>query len=156
YSQSAAPKSLDELLTNPLVAGVGGARGPLLDIFTSDPYKTLMTGVTKTEYAGREKVGAIDAHHLRFAQDEFDWDLWVAAEDRPGAVQVKFEMLKTFGAAAAANEQLKNAKMTVTQQYDNWRFDGTLPSETFAFTPPEGAKKVDDFFAGAGRGQEAN
>ncbi|HWB08483.1 MAG TPA: DUF2092 domain-containing protein [Pirellulales bacterium] len=75
YTQGEAPKSLDELLTNPLVMGGMAGRGPLLDVFSDDPYKTLMDGVTKDDYAGREKIGDTEAHHLKFEQDQFHWEL---------------------------------------------------------------------------------
>ncbi|HET6879927.1 MAG TPA: DUF2092 domain-containing protein [Pirellulales bacterium] len=148
YTQTSAPESLDELLTNPLIAGGMGGRGPLLDVFADDPYKTLMEGVTKNEYAGREKIGDIEAHHLKFEQDQFDWELWVAIGDQPRMLKAAFDMKKTLAVGGLSDEQLKDAEMSIVQNYQNWQFDKTLPDDAFAFEPPEGAKKVEDFSAG--------
>lgn len=150
YSQSPAPKTFEELLTNPLVNGAGAGRGPLLDVFASDPYKSLMEGVTSVTYAGRDKIGDIDTHHLKLEQPQFDWEMWLTVDSQPNLVQAKFDMSKLF---AAGGPQFQNAKMTVTQQYKNWKFDVPPPAETFTFVPPAGAKKFDDLLSG-GAGTE--
>lgn len=152
YIQTDAPKSLDELLTNPLIMGGIGGRGPLLDLFADDPYKVLMEGVTADEYAGREKVGDADTHHLRFVQDQFDWELWVAAGEQPVALKVVFDMTKSL-APGLPEEQRKDAKMSLTQHYNNWQFDKPLDDDTFAFDPPKDAKKVDSLFGGEDDGE---
>ena len=154
YTQTAAPASLDELLANPTIMGGMGGRGPLLDVFADDPYKTLMEGVTGDEYAGREKIGDVETHHLKFAQDQFDWELWVAVGEQPVVVQAAFDMKKSLAASGLGEEQLKGAQFSIVQRYKNWRFDQKLPDDAFKFEPPQGAKKVADFFAGGTGGAE--
>jgi hypothetical protein len=154
YTQSAAPKSIDDLLASPLVMGGAGGRGPLLDVFTNDPYKTLMEGVTSEEYAGREQIGEAETHHLRFEQDQFDWELWVAVGEQPVVVKAAFDMKKSLAASGMKDEQLKDAQFSIVQRYKNWEFDKELPEDAFKFEPPHGAKKVDDFSAGGAGGGE--
>jgi len=145
YSQSTAPETIEELLVNPLINSSGGGRGPLLDIFASDPYKTLMDGVTSVNYVGREKIGDVDTHHLKLVQAQFDWEMWIKADKQPSLVQARFDMSK---AMAAAGPMFQNGKMIVTQTYKDWQFDTKLPDDAFAFVPPEGSKKIDDLLAG--------
>lgn len=148
YTQAAAPKTLDELFADPLVMGGAGGRGPLFDLFADDPYKSLMEGVTNEEYAGLEKIGDVEAHHLKLEQNEFDWELWVAVGERPLLLQAAFDMKKSLAAGGAGDEQLKNAQFNIVQHYTNWQFDKTPTADTFSFQPPAGAKKVDSFFGG--------
>jgi thiol-disulfide isomerase/thioredoxin len=153
YTQTDAPKLLDELLTNPLVMGGISGRGPLLDVFADDPFKTLMDGVTKDEYAGREKLGEAEAHHLKFEQDQFDWELWVAVGEQPLVMQAAFDMKKSLAAGGLPEEQLEDAQMSLVQRYKNWQVDKAPGADAFAFEPPAGAKKVDNFFGGPEGGE---
>jgi peroxiredoxin/outer membrane protein assembly factor BamB len=153
YTEADAPDSLDEIFANPVLAASGGGKGPLFELFYADPYVTLMQGVTKTEYLGREKIGDVDAHHLKFEQEEVDWELWVAAQNEPRVLKASFDLAKSLRASGLGNEQLKNAKMTSVQQYKNWQFNLELNNEAFSFKPSADAKKVDDFGGGSARGE---
>ena len=152
YSQSPAPQTFEDLLANPLLIVGSGGRGPLLDLFSSDPYMTLMAGVTEATNLGREKVADVDVDHLKLVQPQFEWEIWVTAEAPPRVVQAKFDLSKSL--TASGNTLFKDAKMVVTQQYKNWQFDVNPPESAFAFEPTAGYKKVDNFF-GAGTGGEA-
>ncbi|HVX59200.1 MAG TPA: DUF2092 domain-containing protein [Pirellulales bacterium] len=149
YSQSAAPESLAEILKNPVLSmGSQSGNGPMLDIFSDDPYSALMKGVNKAEYAGREKVGDLEVHHLKFEQDQFDWEMWVAADAPPRLVQVALDLEKSLAASGLSQEQLKDSQLTSLQKYEHWKFDAPLDEKLFAFEPPADAEKVDSFFGG--------
>lgn len=62
-------------------------------------------------------------------------------------------MKKSLADGGLNDEQLKTAQFSLLQNYKNWRFDKPAAPEAFAFRPPEGAKKVDNLFAG-GAGEE--
>ena len=156
YTQSPAPESLAEIVSNPLLTGNQSGNGPMLDIFSDDPYSALMKGVAKAEYAGREKFGDVEAHHLKFEQEHFDWEMWVAAEAPPLLLQVALDLKKSLAGSGLTEEQLKNSKADTLQQYEHWKFGAPLDEETFAFEPPAGAKKVDSFFPGGGARRRAH
>jgi peroxiredoxin len=148
YTQTSAPKTLDELLANPLMMMAANGRGPLLNVFAEHPYEQLMEGVTNDEYVGREKIGEVEAHHLKFENEQMNWEIWVAAQDEPRLLQASFDLAKAMAAGGFDQDQLANMKVTSVQHYNNWQFDAPLAEDAFAFEPPDDAKKVDSFFAG--------
>jgi hypothetical protein len=133
YLELAAPADPGELSNQ--LARIGGAhRGMVVpNVVTRDPYDTLMDGVKGCSYAGKEDVGGIATHHLKFVQPDIDWELWVAAEGKP-------VVLKAFGRVVSDDR-----KLVATDTYKNWKFDEAPAKDTFNFPPPEGAKKVDEF-----------
>ena len=76
------PATIDALMTDPI-----GAAAPQFmmigELCTANAYEKLMESVKTATYSGREALDGADAHHLKFTQDQFDWDMWVAAEGRP-------------------------------------------------------------------------
>jgi hypothetical protein len=132
YVQEDAPKDVSGL----------GARlqqfGPPLtgilfaNVLNEDPAEALMAGVNSSSYAGIEKVDGTPAHHMKFSQ-EFDWEMWVAVEGKPLVLQMSM---------SAGGE---NAKMTHTETYKNWKLDAPVGKETFQFSAPKDATKVDEF-----------
>ena len=92
-----------------------------------------MQGVNSCSYAGKDKVNDAPAHHLKFSQDQFDWELWVAAEGKPLVLKV----LTTF-----SND---DRKTVVTETYKDWKLGDEPGKNAFSFSPPDGAKKVEEF-----------
>ena len=58
-----------------------GFQPPLTEFFTSDPYGLLLEDVKSGNLAGEEKVASVTCHHLSFAQEGINWDLWIGKED---------------------------------------------------------------------------
>lgn len=139
YVVESAPDSLGDLTETQggkILMGV-----PLLsDLFATDPAESLLTGVTSAEYVGREEIEGKPYHHCRFEQEQFDWDVWIAAEGDP----VIFKMAPDL--AKRIPEELRgNLKMESQLAFTNWNFAPKIDEATFTFTPPEGAEKVDTF-----------
>ncbi|HWB13468.1 MAG TPA: DUF2092 domain-containing protein [Pirellulales bacterium] len=140
YTQSPAPQSLDQLLTN------SGAKGwrPLLELFSERAYELLMGNVRRGDYIGLEKIGDVEVDHLRFECHEFNWDAWVAIGERPRLLRARFELPSAAGDAKSRGPHATCLNTILVQDYDNWRFDEPTPSDAFAFEPPPSAKKVDN------------
>jgi len=78
---------------------------------------------------------------MRFSQDGFDWEMWVAAEGKPF-------ILRMIRIAEG-----DNGKVTTTETYKNWKIDEPVNKQSFVFSAPKDAKKVDEFEQGpAGTG----
>jgi hypothetical protein len=127
YVQEDAPKEASGL----------GARlqqlGPLtgilfVNVLQDDPADALMQGVNSCSDAGIEKVDGTPAHHLKFSQDQFDWEMWVAAEGKPFVLRMSNTL---FGKS--------------TETYNNWKLDAPAGKDVFTFSPPKDATKVDEF-----------
>ncbi len=114
-----------------------------LVIPTSGPtlYRNLMVGVNKSEYLGREKVGTAICDHLRFIQDDLDWDIWIDAGKVPLVYKLVPDLAKQL---ADAGPQFQDAKMSYTVTFSDWNVSPKFTPADFSFTPPPGAQKVDE------------
>ena len=110
-------------------AGHDGYRRPDLDhdaghgeAISSPPaamsfIKTLMAGVTESEYLGQEKVGEVMCHHCRFIQEDFDWDIWIEVGKQPLVHKVQPDLTKQLAGAGA---QIEDAKLSYTVTLSDW------------------------------------
>ncbi len=129
----AEPADLSDMGQTVLQLGFPNTGMLFANVLSADPYDALMTGVTECQYAGKEKVGGVDAHHLKFVQPGLDWELWVAAEGKPRVLK--------------ALSKLENGdrKVTITETYQNWKVDEPPAKDAFTFTPDKETKKVSEF-----------
>jgi outer membrane protein assembly factor BamB len=130
YTESKAPGDLDGV-GKALTKFGHAATGMLFqNALTEDPAEMLLDGATACDYAGRERVGGIDAHHVKLKQPDLDWEVWVAAEGKPLVLKVVTNV---------ANESVK---MVTAETYRNWKIDADPEDAAFKFVPPVGAAKV--------------
>jgi hypothetical protein len=133
YVQEDAPKDLSEL-TGKLPQGGAVTAGILFpNVLTDDPAGSLMEGVNSCSYVGMDKVDGTPAHHMKFSQDQFDWEMWVAAEGKPFVLRM------------TRSVDGDNGKATSSETYKNWTADAPVKQEVFTFSPPKDAAKVDEF-----------
>ena len=104
---------------------------PLADLLSSDPYKTLMEGVRYGRYLGLHLAAGVPCHHLAFAQDTIEWQIWIDA----GAQPLPRKLVITYV------EEPGEPQYSATIR--RWRLDGTVPEGLFTFEAPEGAQRVD-------------
>lgn len=152
YQELEAPKSFEQF-----VQGVGPMSGNMLfadNLIRDDIYASIMEGVVKVAYAGRELVDGVECDHLKFVQEQFDWDLWLTPGLKPVVVQVLNDMSKGLGQGSADGGAPKGMRMTVLNRFSNWAVDGVLAPETFDFKPPAGARKADVLFEGDEEGPD--
>jgi putative intracellular protease/amidase len=127
-----APTDWQEMGTTLLRLGRPNTGMLFANVLATDPYEQIMDGVNSCSYAGKEKVGEVEANHLKFSQDQFDWEMWVAAEGKPLVVK----MTRTRRGA-------DGNKLTIEELYRNWTVDTPPGKGVFSFTPPKDATKVD-------------
>ncbi|MFO1094530.1 MAG: DUF2092 domain-containing protein [Planctomycetaceae bacterium] len=158
YSVGPAPQGLDELASNPLLGGgsTGMQASIAMQLLVDDPYAQVMKRVQKTELVGTETLdGNVRATHLKFVQDDSDWDLWTAAEGDPVVLKVSADMSKTLAKTAEQlGDKFKNMQMVVTEVFQNWKLNAPLDANAFVFTPAEGMQKTDDLLGGLGGGAQ--
>ena len=133
FTQEEPPSSLGELGLRLLQVGPAMTGMLFANVLVDDPAELLMQGVNSCSYAGKDQVGGTPVHRMKFSQDGFDWELWVAAEGKPYVLR----MIRIA--------ESPDGKMTTTETYKNWKLDGAIAKETFTFSAPKGAKKVDSF-----------
>jgi hypothetical protein len=136
YVQEEAPDNVAEIGLRVLRLGPAMVGMLFAHVVAEDPADLLMQGVNSCSYVGLDKVDGVPAHHMKFSQDQFDWEMWVAAEGKPFILQ----MLRIA--------EGENGKVRTTETYKNWKLDEATPKQTFTFVPPKDASKVDEFQEG--------
>lgn len=132
YATAKAPPNLDaaiEFGRQSLDLEAPGA-----DLLFSDPYQILMENVVSGEYIGETVVRGQRCHHLAFRNETTDWQLWVAAGDRP--LPCKYVI---------TSKDMPGAPQFSVELYD-WNTNPQISERMFTLTPPEDAMEI-DFFA---------
>ena len=129
YAQVAAPDTLEGMLDFArtkldIVAPAG-------DLLYKNAYDILMDGVTDGFVVGKAVIEGVLCDHLAFRAPHVDWQIWVQQGAQPLPRKIVITTRDLVNAPQFA--------VTVTQ----WNLKPTFGAQTFAFTPPAGAKKVD-------------
>jgi len=104
---------------------------PLVDFLLSDPYTALAEGAGCGRYLGQHKVGEDQCHHLAFAQQDIDWQVWIATGDKP--------LPRKFMVAYGALEGVPQFSAI----FRKWETGIELADERFEFKPPPEAMEVE-------------
>ncbi len=116
-----------------------GTTFPLLELAHRQVYDRLVARTTSGRYLGLHKVGDVPCHHLAFAQENQDCEVWIEAGERPFIRKV----------VVIHREAPQRPRFTAL--LDSWATPASLPQETFRFQPPPDAAKVAaDSLAGKG------
>lgn len=106
------------------------------DLISADPYAVLTENVVTGELVGTAYVGGIECDHLAFRNDDVDWQIWISTGEQK--LPIKYVITTKW--------------LTGAPQYalhlTNWKM-GDVDPGLFAFTPPAGAKKLDQFYSDA-------
>ncbi len=100
---------------------------PLSDLLESNLYDTHMDGVSAASHLGLTRLRGQDVHHLAFASEGMDWQVWVADGDQPVPVLLQIT---------------RRAELywpVYQAWFTDWSFGPAIEADTFAFEVPEGA-----------------
>ncbi len=104
---------------------------PLADLLYSDPYGVLMEGVTYGRYLGIHLAAGVPCHHLVFAQETIEWQLWIDAGPEPLPRKLVITYVQEPG----------------EPQYEatirRWALSPAFTDALFTFEAPDGARKVE-------------
>lgn len=141
YTERRAPKTLQSLLTIDELKIVNSDLQNLLfldQFLANDAFNTLMDGVVELSAPVAEKIGEDKTNHLKFGQENFDWNLWIQDGAKPLLRRVSIDATQTMKDADGPVE----VKLSFVSQFDNWTVNEPIAAKTFVFVPPEGTKKV--------------
>jgi len=108
-----------------------GMSMPGADLLLGDLYGTLSADILEAKHIGRGVIEGNECEHLAFRNQDTDWQLWVRVGDNP----IPCKYVITSKAVGMAPQY--------TLIIRDWKTDVPVEKTAFAFTPPEGAKKVD-------------
>jgi len=133
YVEEDAPNDVSGLGSKVLPIGPFMTGILVPNLLNDDPGDSLLQGVNSCSYVGLDKVDGTSAHHMKFSQDQFDWEMWVAAEGKPFVLRM------------SQSVDGPNGKTKFTETYKNSTVDALAVKDAFTFTPPKDAAKVDEF-----------
>jgi hypothetical protein len=104
---------------------------PLADLLVSNPYASATEHVRIGRDMGMEVALGAQCHHLGFAQDTIDWQIWI--EDGPKPLIRK--LVITY--------KQESGSPQFTALLTKWDLDTPVPESTFTFAVPAGAGKFE-------------
>jgi hypothetical protein len=110
---------------------------PLGDFLYADVYSRLMSDVQRGVYLGIHEAAGVPCHHLSFEQATIDWQIWIDAGREP----LPRKLVITY----KTEDEVPQYAVTIRK----WNLQATLPDALFAFSPPEGAARVEVVAFGA-------
>jgi len=128
YAQSTSSSSVDQLVAK--LRTEYSVEAPGADLLVSNPYKQMITGVLDAKHIGPAVIGGVDCEHLAFRNHDTDWQIWIEAGSKP----IPRKYVITSKTVAGAPQY--------TLVIRDWKTDGSVGADAFAFKPPAGAKKV--------------
>jgi hypothetical protein len=129
YAQVAAPDTLEAMLE--FARTQLDIMAPAGDLLNKNAYEILMDGVTDGFVVGKAMIEGVRCDQLAFRAPHVDLQVWI----QEGAQPLPRRFIIT-------TRDLPNAPqfaVTITQ----WNLKPKFGAQTFTFTPPAGAKKVD-------------
>jgi hypothetical protein len=130
YATKPAPGNLDQAAVE--ARGELQVNAPGVDLLASNPYEALTDGLTESHYLGLVPMGnGVMAHHLAATRKNgISYQIWI--QDGEQALPLRY---------VVADKNMKSAPQ-FTIELHNWQPNAQVPGDSFAFTPPAGAKKV--------------
>lgn len=108
-----------------------GFDAPGADLLASKPLDLETTNVSSGAHLGMTFIDGGEVHQLAFRGADVDWQLWVAAGDKPLPLRYVVTTTRMPGAPE------------FTLQLRNWSTAPQLDPARFTFSPPAGAEKLD-------------
>jgi hypothetical protein len=129
WASGAVPPTIDQALD--WVFEQTGTVIPLADFLYADSYARLMGDVQRGVYLGIHDAAGVPCHHLSFEQATIDWQIWIDAGRQP----LPRKLVITY----KTEDEVPQYAVTIRE----WNLKAQLPDALFAFSPPEGAARID-------------
>lgn len=129
YAVMETPSTIDEALDKALKEY--GLSLALLDVARSNFGANILKDVQKSAYVGKSNVGNIVCHHVAFAKETMNLQLWIEEGDKP--------FLRKFLVTFKNNP----AMPTWSAEISDWNLSPVLPDGWTAFVPKPGMKKIE-------------
>lgn len=111
-------------------------------LFDRGEFERFLSEVRTVKVEGREEVGGIAHDRVKVKGEGLAATLLVRAEGEPWVVRVESDLSHMFAELGEAGREAMERMPKITITFRDWNAAPKFDSETFAFTPPEGAERV--------------
>jgi hypothetical protein len=101
---------------------------PGADLLYSKPYSVLTEQVTSGRFIGLETIDGVPANHIAVRGEQMDWQLWI--KDGPQPLPLRYVITTKDAPGHPA----------FSVQMSDWNTQPNLPTSTFDFQAPAGAR----------------
>lgn len=129
YTQVEEPGTIDHLVDT--LRDKYGRPLPAADLLMSNAYDELMSEVTDVKDLGSGVVGGVECDTFAFRTEQVDWQIWIAQGEQPYPCRY---VIATKGMKLSPQ---------YTIQVRNWKVAGAVAKDTFTFSNPTGASKIE-------------
>ncbi len=129
YAITDVPTPLDDAIDR--IVERYGLNVPTADIVSQDPYASVIGAVDYGYVVGRASVDGVDCHHLGFAQEAIDWQVWIQAGPKP----LLRKLVITY--------KTETGWPQYTARFSEWDLAPVLSKHHFEYEPPADADLVD-------------
>jgi hypothetical protein len=129
FAQAAAAGSVDQTIGR--LRDEHFIEAPGADLLLSNSYATLTENVIQATHIGQGVIDGVECEHLAFRTNDTDWQIWIETGARP--VPRKY-VITSKGVTGAPQYTLR---------IKEWKTDAAIAANTFTFSPPATAKKLD-------------
>jgi hypothetical protein len=129
YATAPAPATLDQAID--FARQKLNIEAPAADLLYANAYKVLMEDVVEGKYIAEAFVAGQKCHHLAYRGNETDWQIWIA--DGPMPLPLRFTII---------SKKMKSVP-ELTVEMPKWDLSPKLTANTFTFTPPAKAERID-------------
>ena len=129
YAQAEGVSTVDQLVQK--LRNEFSVEAPGADLLLTSSYAALTEDVVDAKHIGQGVIDGMECEHLAFRSAETDWQIWV--QTGPNPIPRKYVITSK---AVTGGPQY-------TLRIKEWRTDPQIAANTFSFTAPAGARKVD-------------
>jgi hypothetical protein len=129
YASAAVPGTIEQMLQ--FTGETLGLLLPASDLLYRNAFPLLMQDVTFAVVVGKAMIGGVKCDHLLFSRPGVDIQIWVPDAGKP--LPLKYVVTDT-----SVPEQPETIAVM-----SNWNTAPSVTDATFAFAPPQGAKKTE-------------
>ena len=128
FAQAETPESVNAALRFAL--DELGIDGPLADFFQPNVADAMLTDVHTGLYLGLSRIRGVECHQFALRHPEADVQIWVSTGDKPLPQKVVITSIWESGSPRFTS-------------FLEWNASPTFAADTFEFTAPPGAMKID-------------
>ena len=129
YAVTEVPRLLDDAIDR--IIEQYGLNVPAADIVSRNPYASVIGSVEYGYVVGRASIDGVECHHLAFAQEAIDWQVWIQAGPKP----LLRKLVITYKDEPGWPQY--------TARIFQWNLSPRLSKRYFEYEPPADADKVD-------------